>query len=230
MILAHFPNKHIPNKDVFLKKATNKSKNIVPVLRVQFDTALNNFIVDQNTGIVSWFSINFNWINNFWWLEHSTIYQIYVGCENRLHQLTADLDTIASVQTGPVNISMNSSSNARTLKLSSNINRVLLVNYNSNQLITCSSILGQYSTRDLQNISFPEQNIVYGIVSREYPIFWITHRIFFNSIDQFLVNQFDLLKMWFLNLIFLHKYINFLYNKYILINNKFNWSFFLFSL
>lgn len=80
--------------------------------------------------------------------------KVYIGGQNRLYQLTSDLEIIASVQTGPQNGS-----------LDCNINKVLLIDYSSSHLITCGSIHGQCSTRNLRNISHPQQNIVSAIVS-----------------------------------------------------------------
>lgn len=82
-----------------------------------------------------------------------------------MYQLSMDLDIIASVQTGPQTESVHCNSSGDATKLTDNINKVLLVDYMSRQLITCGSIKGRCSTRNLQNISLPEQNVVAAIVS-----------------------------------------------------------------
>lgn len=74
---------------------------------------------------------------------------MYVSAKNGLYQLTSDLDVMATVQIGPPY----------------NINKVLLIDYSSKQLITCDSIQGQCLTRNLQNISLPHQSAVSAIVS-----------------------------------------------------------------
>lgn len=80
--------------------------------------------------------------------------KVYVGGQNRLYQLSPDLEIVATIQTGNENASTEG-----------NMNKVLLIDYNSKCLISCGSNHGQCSTRNLRNISLPEQNAVPAIVS-----------------------------------------------------------------
>lgn len=125
--------------------------------RIKFDTDLNNLVVDRNNGNVC-ISHDFILSGGAIFVAkifYSFIRKVYIGGRNRLYQLTSDLEVVATVKTGE---NQNDS-------IGDNINKVLLIDYSSNSLITCASNRGQCSTRNLQNISLPEQNVVSAIVS-----------------------------------------------------------------
>lgn len=96
--------------------------------------------------------------------------KVYVGGRNKLFQLTSELQNIAEVEIGPQNASVNCDfdcpPNAKNEQID-NINKVLLIDYNQNQLIVCNTLpFGACSTRSLQNISLPEGNVKEMIVAK----------------------------------------------------------------
>lgn len=98
-------------------------------------------------------------------------FKVYIGGRNRLFQLSPDLDIISTIKTDSQRISTDCHSNecARavnaTQNFTDNINKVLLMDYESNKLIICESYQGRCLTRNIQNISAPEENVVTGMVS-----------------------------------------------------------------
>lgn len=96
-------------------------------------------------------------------------FKVYIGGRNRLFQLSSDLDIISTIQTDSQSISTDCHSSECAVKATpnsiDNINKVLLMDYESNKLIICESYQGRCLTRNLQNISAPEENVISGIVS-----------------------------------------------------------------
>lgn len=96
---------------------------------------------------------------------------MYVGGRNRLFQLSSDLRIEVTVNIGPRNASDNCDlfdcDPDAYNKIIDNINKVLLIDYNKNRLITCNTVpLGSCSTRRLQNISFPEEDNKESVVAK----------------------------------------------------------------
>lgn len=131
--------------------------------KIRFDTDLNHLAVDRDGGNVSTllFLVSIECFVDFSLTSVFNLCKVYVGGRNRLYQLTSDLDIVASVQTGPQNDSIAECAS----QLADNVNKVLLIDYSAKQLIVCGSIQGKCATRNLQNISLPQGNVVAAIVS-----------------------------------------------------------------
>lgn len=97
--------------------------------------------------------------------------KVYVSGRNRLFQLSSDLQIKETVNIGPRNAWDNCDlfdcdPDAQN-KIIDNINKVLLIDYNKKRLITCNTVPhGSCSTRNLQNISFPEKDILEAVVAK----------------------------------------------------------------
>uniref|UniRef100_A0A8D8Y8M6 Plexin-A2 n=1 Tax=Cacopsylla melanoneura TaxID=428564 RepID=A0A8D8Y8M6_9HEMI len=100
----------------------------------------NHLVVDKNTG------------------------QIYVGAVNQLYQLTQDLDLIQTELTGPrfdsIDCLTTYCPGNSLFHPSHDQNKVLLIDYFNDRLITCGSVYqGACTIRSLQNISVVVQNV-----------------------------------------------------------------------
>ncbi|XP_055301247.1 plexin-A4-like [Sitodiplosis mosellana] len=117
--------------------------------RNSLNTDLNHLAVDRETG------------------------NVYVGGRNKLFQLTSDLKNITEAEIGPRNSFDNCnlfdyfSLECQQAKRIDNMNKVLLIDYNIRRLITCNTVpQGACSTRSLQNISLPEENITEFVIAK----------------------------------------------------------------
>lgn len=91
--------------------------------------------------------------------------KVYVAGKNRLYQLDSNLNLIKTVITGPKPDSKDC--NDKKCNQIDNINKVLLIDDNSfkYRLIICGTVFqGACSTRTMEDISLPEQNVVEKIV------------------------------------------------------------------
>lgn len=97
--------------------------------------------------------------------------KIFIGGRNKLYQLTADLNKIAEVNTGPrneyIDCSFQHCANGANEKSVDNINKVLLIDYDSNRLIACGSFHGSCSTRHLSDITFEQDAIEWVVADTE---------------------------------------------------------------
>ena len=85
-------------------------------------------------------------------VEMTPTSQVYLGARNHLYQLDKNLQMVSEVVTGPVenNIICNCK---RPTELTDNINKLLLIDYQNNRIITCGSIEeGLCDLRELGNL------------------------------------------------------------------------------
>lgn len=90
--------------------------------------------------------------------------KIFIGGRNTLHHLKPNLDIKVSERTGPQSDRQCSHANCPSNTYIDNVNKVLLIDYNSNRLIVCGTFQGYCFIRNLQNMS-PEQDAFHPIVS-----------------------------------------------------------------
>ena len=98
---------------------------------------------------------------------------IYVAGVNRLYQLDPDLNLLQTVVTGPVNDSIKCSASGckvaedlAAMKLTDNINKVLLLDYLRARVIVCGTVRqGSCQVRDLRNITILTRNVSEPIVA-----------------------------------------------------------------
>ena len=97
---------------------------------------------------------------------------VYAAGVNRLYQLDPDLNLLQTVVTGPVNDSVKCSAtgcrgkDVASMKLTNNINKVLLLDDYRARVIVCGTIRqGSCQVRDLRNISRLSHNVSEPIVS-----------------------------------------------------------------
>ena len=97
---------------------------------------------------------------------------VYVAGVNRLYQLDPDLNLLQTVITGPVNDSVKCSASGckgediASMKLTDNINKVLLLDYLRARVIVCGTVRqGSCQVRDLRNITILTRNVSEPIVA-----------------------------------------------------------------
>ncbi|KAK2717101.1 hypothetical protein QYM36_007291, partial [Artemia franciscana] len=99
--------------------------------------------------------------------------QVFVGGVNRLYQLDADLRLVESISTGPELDSPHCHSNGCSNDtaeqiLTDNVNKILVIDSNSNSLLACGSILqGACNKYNLQNISLENQFYPKAVASND---------------------------------------------------------------
>uniref|UniRef100_A0A1B0D0Z4 Uncharacterized protein n=1 Tax=Phlebotomus papatasi TaxID=29031 RepID=A0A1B0D0Z4_PHLPP len=111
-----------------------------------FGTRLKHLVVDRNTG------------------------RVFVGGVNQLHQLSPDLEIVATANTGPRNDSYECTllecPTDTVRELTDNVNKVLLIDYSTSRLISCGSIYqGVCEVRSLQNVTEIEQEVQDAVVA-----------------------------------------------------------------
>uniref|UniRef100_A0A1B0CEW4 Sema domain-containing protein n=1 Tax=Lutzomyia longipalpis TaxID=7200 RepID=A0A1B0CEW4_LUTLO len=114
--------------------------------RQHFTTRLKHLVVDRNTG------------------------RVFVGGVNQLHQLSPDLEVVATAITGPKNDSYDCTvlecPSDTVRELTDNVNKVLLIDYSTSRLVTCGSVFqGVCTVRSLQNVSEVEQEVQEAVVA-----------------------------------------------------------------
>lgn len=148
-----------------LKFATGKvirskpNKNVQITRSIELVNDLQHLAVDRFSGKVSNNTLKINiYLSTVCFYIYFFIFvdKIFIGGRNRLFELTPDLDLINTVNIAPQNGFIDD--------INTNINTVLLIDYDSNRLITCASLHGSCSTRHLGDINY-EQDIKNFIVA-----------------------------------------------------------------
>lgn len=116
----------------------------------------------EGTGIVGIFAVHHPSVNISHVVVERNTGRVYVGGVNWLYQLNASLFVEASAQTGPVQDSRSCSAaeaecQAGDARLTSNFNKVLLIDHSANRLIACGSVRqGSCRRHDLADITRQE--------------------------------------------------------------------------
>ncbi|XP_053205484.1 uncharacterized protein LOC128389869 [Panonychus citri] len=98
--------------------------------------------------------------------------RLYVGASNWLYQFNSSLEVEVAIETGPVddspNCSPNDCSGTDTTMLTTNFNKILVIDENSSKLIACGSVhQGACRRHDLDNIASREELIPIPVAAND---------------------------------------------------------------
>lgn len=161
------------NSNLAVGKVIRSNENIRITHSSEFANDLQHLAIDRFSGKVSNSSNVWHYCLLSMWLCGFIVFvdKIFIGGRNKLYELTADLNVIAETNTGPrneyIDCSFHECAIGATQIPVDNINKVLLIDYDSNRLITCGSFHGSCSTRLLSDINYEQDAIEWVVADSE---------------------------------------------------------------